>query len=63
MRHQYGSYGDCRDERCSFRWTVRLYPPELQQCDKVFQEKKSSSVGKLPRLEVYLAYVREGGTH
>lgn len=35
---------------------------KLQRCDKVFQEKKSSTAGKLPRLAECLAYLREGDT-
>ena len=35
---------------------------KLQDCDKVFQEKKSGALGKRPQLEVCLEYVREGDT-
>lgn len=35
---------------------------KLHHCDKVFQEKKSSTAGKLPRLAECLEYLREGDT-
>lgn len=33
---------------------------KLQQCDKIFQEKKSAASGKRPRLNACLEYVRQG---
>ncbi len=35
---------------------------KLQHCDKIFQETISGAVGKRPRLEACLEYVREGDT-
>ena len=35
---------------------------KLQYCDKIFQEKKSSTLGKLTKLAECLEYVREGDT-
>jgi DNA invertase Pin-like site-specific DNA recombinase len=35
---------------------------KLKHCDKIYQEKKSGAVGKRPRLEACLEYVREGDT-
>ena len=35
---------------------------KLKHCEKLFQEKKSGSTGKRPRLEACLEYVREGDT-
>jgi DNA invertase Pin-like site-specific DNA recombinase len=35
---------------------------KLRHCDKIFQEKTSGAVGKRPRLEACLEYVREGDT-
>lgn len=35
---------------------------KLQNCDKIFEEKKSSASGKRPRLDTCLEYVREGDT-
>ncbi len=35
---------------------------KLNQCHKIFQEKKSAASGKRPRLEDCLEYVREGDT-
>src|SRR5690349_15246011 len=33
---------------------------KLKQCDRIYQEKRSGSTGKRPRLEACLEYVREG---
>ncbi len=33
---------------------------KLQPCDKIFQEKKSASLGTRPSLQACLEYVREG---
>jgi DNA invertase Pin-like site-specific DNA recombinase len=35
---------------------------KLGHCDKIFQEKQSGALGKRPRLEDCLEYVREGDT-
>ncbi len=35
---------------------------KLEHCDKIFQEKKSGTSGKRPRLADCLEYVREGDT-
>jgi DNA invertase Pin-like site-specific DNA recombinase len=35
---------------------------KLKQCDRIYQEKRSGSTGKRPRLEACLEYVREGDT-
>lgn len=35
---------------------------KLKQCDKIYQEKRSSAMGKRPSLEACLEYVREGDT-
>jgi len=35
---------------------------KLEHCDKVFQEKKSSTTGKLPQLAACLEYLRDGDT-
>ena len=35
---------------------------KLKQCDKIFQEKKSGTTDKRPRLKDCLEYVREGDT-
>ena len=35
---------------------------KLKNCDKIFQEKKSVTSGKHPRLDACLEYVREGDT-
>ena len=35
---------------------------KLKHCDKIFQEKKSGSSDKRPRLKACLEYVREGDT-
>jgi DNA invertase Pin-like site-specific DNA recombinase len=40
--------------------TVQL--DKLHHCEKIFQEKKSATSGKRPRLEACLEYVREGDT-
>lgn len=42
--------------------SLDLQLDKLQHCDKVFQEKKSSTTGKLPRLADCLEYIREGDT-
>ncbi len=34
----------------------------LQQCDKIFEEQRSGTMGKRPRLQACLEYVREGDT-
>ena len=33
---------------------------KLKHCDKIYQEKKSGTSGRNPRLEACLEYVREG---
>ena len=35
---------------------------KLKHCDKIFEEKKSATSGKRPRLDACLEYVREGDT-
>lgn len=40
--------------------TLDVQLDKLKHCDKVFQEKKSGTSGKRPRLEACLEYVREG---
>lgn len=40
--------------------TVQL--DKLHHCEKIFQEKKSATSGKRPRLEACLEYVRDGDT-
>jgi DNA invertase Pin-like site-specific DNA recombinase len=40
--------------------TLDVQLEKLQRCDKVFQEKKSGTSGKRPRLEACLEYAREG---
>ncbi|EKU96541.1 site-specific recombinase, DNA invertase Pin [Leptolyngbya sp. PCC 7375] len=35
---------------------------KLKECDKIFQEKRSASSSKRPRLKACLEYVREGDT-
>jgi DNA invertase Pin-like site-specific DNA recombinase len=35
---------------------------KLTHCDRIYQEKRSGSMGKRPRLEACLEYVREGDT-
>jgi DNA invertase Pin-like site-specific DNA recombinase len=40
--------------------TLDVQLDKLQDCDKVFQEKKSGASGKRPRLVACLEYVREG---
>ena len=35
---------------------------KLTDCDKIYQEKRSTATGKRPRLEACLEYVREGDT-
>ncbi|MGH2413471.1 MAG: recombinase family protein, partial [Microcystaceae cyanobacterium] len=39
-----------------------LEVPKLKHCDKIFQEKRSGTSGKRPRLQACLEYVREGDT-
>jgi DNA invertase Pin-like site-specific DNA recombinase len=40
--------------------TLDVQLDKLQHCDKIFQEKKSGSSGRQPRLAACLEYVREG---
>ena len=40
--------------------TLDVQLDKLKLCDKVFQEKKSGTSGKRPRLKACLEYVREG---
>ena len=42
--------------------TLDVQLDKLKHCDKIFQEKKSGSSDKRPRLEACLEYVREGDT-
>jgi DNA invertase Pin-like site-specific DNA recombinase len=42
--------------------TLDVQLAKLKDCDKIFQEKRSGSVGKRPHLEACIEYVREGDT-
>src|ERR1041384_3519064 len=42
--------------------TLDVQLSKLKHCDKIFQEKKSGSSDKRPRLQACLEYVREGDT-
>src|SRR5918992_2397545 len=35
---------------------------KLKHCDKLYQEKKSGALGRWPRLQACLEYIREGDT-
>jgi len=42
--------------------TLDVQLGKLKHCDKIFQEEKSGALGKQPRLDACLEYVREGDT-